>query len=54
MKIKTLAVDEGKFATDKVMQIGTKYILRHENGGERGSHQVNNRFPSLLEPGSSL
>jgi hypothetical protein len=54
MKIKRLAVDEGEFRTDVVLQVGEKYILRHENGGRRGSHQINNRFPALLKPDEPL
>jgi hypothetical protein len=54
MKIKRLAEDEGEFSTNVVLQIGEKYILRHENGGERGSHSVSNKFPALLEPDEPL
>jgi hypothetical protein len=54
MKIKRLAEDRGEFRTDVVLQVGAKYFLRHENGGERGSHQVNNRFPALLAPDEPL
>lgn len=54
MNIKRLAEDEGEFRTDVVLQIGSKYILRHENGGSRGSHQLNNRFPALLDDDEPL
>ncbi len=54
MKIERLAKDEGEWSTDVVIRVGTKYFLRHENGGERGSHQVNNRFPELLSPDDPL
>jgi len=54
MKIERLAEDEQEFRTDVVLRIGSTYILRHENGGERGSHQVNNRFPAILEPDEPL
>jgi len=54
MKIKRLAENQGEWSTDVVLQIGEKFILRHENGGERGSHQRGNRFPELLEPDEPL
>ncbi len=54
MKIKRLAENEGEWATDVVLQVGGKYVLRHENGGERGSHQCNNKFPALLSPDEPL
>ncbi len=53
-EIKRLAENEGEWQTDVVLQVGSKYVLRHENGGSRGSHQRNNRFPALLSEDESL
>jgi len=54
MQIKRLAENEDEFCTDVVLQVGAKYVLRHENGGSRGSHQMNNRFPELLDEDEEL
>ena len=52
MKTKTrtiLASEEGEFSTVEISYSGGKFFRAVANGGERGSHQVNNRFPSYLE-----
>jgi hypothetical protein len=48
-KVRVLYQEEGEFSTSQVLRIGPKYFIAVRNGGERGSHQVNNRFPSYLE-----
>ena len=52
MKTKTkhiLAEDEGEFSTSEVFQSGDSFFVAKRNGGSRGSHQVNNRFPDYLD-----
>jgi len=54
MKIERLAKNEGEYRTDVVLRVGSKYVLRHENGGSMGSHSRNNKFPALLDDDETL
>ena len=54
MKITKLAQEVYEFSTHVVLKVGDKYVLRHENGGNRGSHEVRGRIPELLEPDQFL
>jgi len=52
MKIKTkniLAEDEGEYSTAEVFQAGKSFFKGTRNGGDRGSHSVNSRFPDYLD-----
>jgi hypothetical protein len=54
MKIVRLAEEVQEFSTNVVLKVGEQYVSRHENGGNRGSHEVGGRIPELLQPDQFL